>query len=496
MANLLLVTDTTTRTVLQTRYRRGELTRVRNCVYVDSHDPAEIAKVINTEWVAIANFLFAEPVAVYRTAFELGPFNNRVYLMVARGKRRSVSVGSLQLSIEAGDVEHGIEPFGPAMRRSYVPRQLLENITSVRTEKGFKKKLGREWVEEQLLNEVAVRGETGVNRLRDEAAVLAPLLGMERQQQELNKMVSAILKTYPAHGVLTTRAGYAQALGKPFDRERLDRFSELSRYLNKLDLSEFAYVYDNAGWRNLAFFESYFSNYIEGTQFTIEQAEDIVTTGRALYQRHEDSHDLLSHIDIARDHAEMTRTPSGADSLIDILKSRHSILMAQRPDKQPGQLKTAPNQAGTTYFVLPEQVEGTLLQGFDLYRHVKAGIKRALFMHFLIAEVHPFNDGNGRMARIMMNAELVATDQHKIIVPTVCRENYLGGLRQATRQDSFRTITKVLHQLQQYTVARNWSSLDDVKTELLTHAADREANDGLMKFNKQLSQYTGDYQAG
>ena len=496
MANLHLVTDISTRNALQRRYRRGELTRVRNGVYVDSHDPAEMAEVIRREWVAIANFLFTEPIAVYRTAFELGPANNRVYLMVARGKRRSVTVGSLQLSIEAGDVEHGIESFGPAMQRSNVPRQLLENITSVRTEKGFKKKLGREWVEEQLLNEVTVRGEPGIYRLRDEAAALAPLLGMERQQQQLNKMASAILKTQPIEGVLTTRAGIAQATGKPFDRERLDRFSALSSYLGKLDLSEFAYTYDNAGWRNLAFFESYFSNYIEGTQFTIEEAEDIVSTGRAMYQRHEDSHDLLSHIDITRDHAEMTRTPSTADSLIDILKSRHSILLAQRPDKQPGQFKNAPNQAGATYFVPPELVEGTLLQGFDLYRHLKAGIKRALFMHFLIAEVHPFNDGNGRMARIMMNAELVATDQHKIIVPTVCRENYLGGLRQATRQDSFRTITKVLHQLQQYSAARNWSDISDVKTQLLAHAADREANDGLMIFNKQLSRYTGDYQAG
>ena len=29
-------------------------------------------------------------------------------------------------------------------------------------------------------------------------------------------------------------------------------------------------------------------------------------------------------------------------------------------------------------------------------------------MMFLVSEVHPFVDGNGRIARIMMNAELVA----------------------------------------------------------------------------------------
>jgi hypothetical protein len=37
--------------------------------------------------------------------------------------------------------------------------------------------------------------------------------------------------------------------------------------------------------------------------------------------------------------------------------------------------------------------------------------KRAAFMLFLISEVHPFIDGNGRVARVMMNAELVAGDR-------------------------------------------------------------------------------------
>jgi len=116
-------------------------------------------------------------------------------------------------------------------------------------------------------------------------------------------------------------------------------------------------------------------------------------------------------------------------------------------------------------------------------------------MHFLIAECHPFEDGNGRMARIMMNAELVATDHHKIIVPIVCRDNYLDSLRDATRRDKFRTTVKVLHQLHQYSASIEWKYYDDAKNLLESHAANLEPNDGLMTFNKQLSQFTGDYQA-
>ena len=34
-------------------------------------------------------------------------------------------------------------------------------------------------------------------------------------------------------------------------------------------------------------------------------------------------------------------------------------------------------------------------------------------MMFLVAEVHPFADGNGRVARVMMNAELIAGGQQR-----------------------------------------------------------------------------------
>ena len=42
---------------------------------------------------------------------------------------------------------------------------------------------------------------------------------------------------------------------------------------------------------------------------------------------------------------------------------------------------------------------------------------KALFMHFLISETHPFGDGNGCLSRIMLNAELVNAGIFKIIIP-------------------------------------------------------------------------------
>jgi fido (protein-threonine AMPylation protein) len=109
-------------------------------------------------------------------------------------------------------------------------------------------------------------------------------------------------------------------------------------------------------------------------------------------------------------------------------------MLERRPEILPGAFKLKPNRAGDTHFVLPEYTTGTLRRGYELYADLEPGLQRAMFVMFLIADVHPFNDGNGRIARIMMNAELVAARASTIIIPTVYREDYLNALRALTRR--------------------------------------------------------------
>ncbi|MGD8778864.1 MAG: Fic family protein [Ignavibacteria bacterium] len=59
---------------------------------------------------------------------------------------------------------------------------------------------------------------------------------------------------------------------------------------------------------------------------------------------------------------------------------------------------------------------------------------RAAYIMFLVSEIHPFEDGKGRIARLMMNAELVNKNQCKIIIPTVFRDDYLLTLKRLTNQ--------------------------------------------------------------
>ena len=186
--------------------------------------------------------------------------------------------------------------------------------------------------------------------------------------------------------------------------------------------------------QNFAFFEGYFSNYIEGTEFTIDEAKQILRTSIPLPARDEDSHDVLGTYQIVSNRNEMSLQPLDAEDMLRLLRERHAILLSARTSKTPGEFKGMNNRAGDTEFVDWQLVPGTLKRGYGWYTLVQHLFAKAAYMMFLISEVHPFLDGNGRIARIMMNAELGMKGFSKIIIPTVYWEDYLGTLKKLTKQ--------------------------------------------------------------
>jgi fido (protein-threonine AMPylation protein) len=113
---------------------------------------------------------------------------------------------------------------------------------------------------------------------------------------------------------------------------------------------------------------------------------------------------------------------------------RHAEILRGRPTLGPGEFKTKANRAGSYDFVSPEYVVGTLRAGWERIDKLSEGWGRALMTMFVVAEVHPFNDGNGRTARVMMNAELSAAQLSRMLIPVRLRDEYMGALRGMSRQ--------------------------------------------------------------
>ena len=235
-------------------------------------------------------------------------------------------------------------------------------------------------------------------------------------------------------------------------------------------------------YKTVAFFEGYFSNYIEGTEFTVDEAKEIILTETPLPARDEDSHDILGTYRIVSDKKEMAVCPATADEFLDLMRGRHAVLLQSRTSKRPGEFKDRNNRAGNTEFVDWSLVNGTLKKGFDWYTLLKDPFAKAVYMMFLVSEVHPFLDGNGRIARVMMNAELSSKGLSKIIIPTVYREDYMGALRKLTRQQIADPYIRMMTRAYEFSSTLIQENMEDMEQYLETCDAFKEPKEGKLKF--------------
>jgi Fic family protein len=239
--------------------------------------------------------------------------------------------------------------------------------------------------------------------------------------------------------------GRARAMGKPYDSACLEKLEMLFGALRHYPLQEIPEIFTSSDhFINKAFFEAYFSNYIEGTTFELKEAEEIIFEKKVPKKRPKDAHDILGTFALISDPNDTRVVPENITDLEIILKGRHQKMLARRSEAMPGKFKEKPNRAGNTHFVIPELVLGTLEKGFSLYKNLPPGLARAIYMMFFIGEVHPFADGNGRIARIMMNSELHACGLSTIIIPTVYRDDYLLALRAFSRRNREGPLVKML----------------------------------------------------
>ena len=100
---------------------------------------------------------------------------------------------------------------------------------------------------------------------------------------------------------------------------------------------------------------------------------------------------------------------------------------------------------------------------------------------FMISEIHPFLDGNGRVARVMMNAELVKANQTRIITPTVYRDDYLGALRRITRNNDPKVYVRMLQRAQEFSTTLLATDMQALEKHLTLSNAFKEHDEAKLK---------------
>ena len=453
-------------TAVSREVKAGRLRKLGSRLYTRNLKDTPEKIVQRNLWPLVAAYLPGALIAD-RTALESRPAADGSVFLIADHKRNITLPGVTLRPRKGSPPLESDRPFVGGLRIASSARAFLENMLQSRARDGVARTLSRREIEERLEEMLRHGGEPGIQRMRDEAREVAAQLGLPDAFQRLDALIGTLLGTRDA--ALESPVAIARAAGLPYDPQRLDLFQRLFTELaGTAPVTRLARPTDGPA---LPFFEAYFSNFIEGTEFAVDEAADIVFKGHIPKARPEDAHDVLGTWRVVSDQNEMSRLPGNSTELIALLKSRHARIMGGRPDKGPGRFKAEPNRAGATTFVTPELVEGTLAKGFEIYRGLTSPLHRAIFMMFLISEVHPFADGNGRVARIMMNAELVAPRENRIIVPTVYRNNYLMALKALSQNGVTGALVRVMDFAQKYTAAVDFSDLDQARLVLdRTHA--------------------------
>jgi fido (protein-threonine AMPylation protein) len=459
--------DEADRSTLAKAAREGRMTRLGPGIYTPCHD---IEATVSGNWAQIAAHEFPGAILVDRSARSGSPGHDGL-LTVGHRRRRPLVLPGLKIVPRAGRVLPGDTQIILGLWLSSQGRAMIDNAAG-----SGGRYLSQAELEAWIVD-LAARGETTLNHVRDQAREVAETTGRLAVFARVNHLIAAALATGPAEPSATP-ALRARAAGQPHDTGRVALFEALAAVLRDVAPHPLPALSVDAPRRALLpFYEAYFSNYIEGTEFTLDEAAGIVFKHEVPAARPQDAHDILGTYRIVSDETEMRRVPRDADELIGLLRARHRTLMDGRPETLPGPFKEHANRVGGTLFVAPDLVESTLRAGFAAGTDLIDPLARATFLMFLVSEVHPFADGNGRIARILMNAELVHAAEIRVVIPTVYRDDYLSALRGATHNGSFEALVASLSFAQRYTARIDFSSRASAEADLARTNALRDPSE-------------------
>lgn len=190
-------------------------------------------------------------------------------------------------------------------------------------------------------------------------------------------------------------------------------------------------------YHNTQIIFAYNTNHIEGNKLTEEQTRYIFETNTILFESQtvanvDDILETVNHfklVDYMLDIAEKKLTE-------EMIKKFHKILKEGTLDSKKewfnvGEYKKLANEAGNMQTSLPKNVENDMAKLIEWYNSLeKITIKEIIEFHFRFEKIHPFQDGNGRVGRIIIFKECLKNNIVPFIILDKDKLFYYRGLRE------------------------------------------------------------------
>lgn len=195
---------------------------------------------------------------------------------------------------------------------------------------------------------------------------------------------------------------------------------------------------------------TYTSNALEGNTLTRSETavviEKGITIGGKTLKEHLEATNHSKALDLVKLLLEKKR---GALSSRDIL-SLHGIILKSIDDDNAGRYRTIPVRISGTNVILPNpaKVPGLMKEFFDWLNadHSLHPVAFAGEAHYRLVTIHPFVDGNGRTARLLMNLLLMMEGYPPAIIRKRDRLAYINSLERAQLGGSKEPYERIISQ--------------------------------------------------
>ena len=205
--------------------KAGKLRKIAARIYSPNFTDSP-ETIVRRNLFAILGKLYPGSMLSHRSALEFKPTSAaHIFLTYTYTKKINLPGITLRFMEGHGPIE-GDNAFSGELYASQMERALLENMQVSRQPGPESKTITLPELEDRLEQVIRVKGEAGLNELRDKARIIAEKLDMLKEFEKLNKLISALLNTNPSKK-LSSPLAVARAFGSPYDPARLPLFEKL-----------------------------------------------------------------------------------------------------------------------------------------------------------------------------------------------------------------------------------------------------------------------------
>ncbi len=186
--------------------------------------------------------------------------------------------------------------------------------------------------------------------------------------------------------------------------------------------------------RRLLTEEVYHSNAIEGSTLSLRETAEILATGERYLDKQRESQETLNLMHAIR-HVEGLRPNVAAAHDLNALLETHRLILTSVNDAEAGHLRNHPVMIRAAKYQPPDATDVSDLMTEFTERLSQAGesetVLRAMWAHWTLARIHPFGDGNGRIARLWQNLILFQGGLTAALIRSTERKEYYESLQLA-----------------------------------------------------------------